>query len=93
MQGVSWCQTGLKFSWEADECKPLGRALTLTPFQKQRPDNGVSSNRGLHSSTSQLNLSHVSNQKTPYTPPDIPLVRDTRPPRAPPIPYEVLKLS
>jgi len=55
-----------------------------------------SQGRGLHSSTSQLNLSRVCHKKTPYTPqtsPNIPLTRATRPLRTPPIPYKPLKLS
>jgi hypothetical protein len=51
------------------------------------------SGRGLHSSTSQLNLSHVSHKATPYISPDTPLTRATQPLRAPPIPYKALKLS
>jgi len=56
-------------------------------------------NRGLHSSTSQLNLSRVWHNKTPYTPynpyirPNNPFSWDTQPLRAPPIPYKALELS
>ena len=49
--------------------------------------------RGLHSSTSQLNLSRVCHKKTPYTPPKTPFTRATQSLRAPPIPYRPLKLS
>jgi len=42
--------------------------------------------RGLHSSTSQLNLSRVCHNKTPYTPTYNPLTRAKQPLRAPPIP-------
>jgi len=52
--------------------------------------------RGLHSSTSQLNLSRVYHKKTPftpYTPLHTPLTRATQPLRAPPIPCKALKLS
>jgi len=49
--------------------------------------------RGLHWSTSQLNLSRVYYKKKPYTPPNTPLIRATQPLRAPPFPYKALKLS
>jgi hypothetical protein len=52
--------------------------------------------RGLHSFTSQLNLSRDRHKKTPYTPwtpPSTPLSRATQPLRAPPIPSKALRLS
>jgi len=49
--------------------------------------------RGLHASTSQLNLSRVCHKKTPYTRLNTPLTRATQPLRAPPIPNKTLKLS
>ena len=53
--------------------------------------------RGLHSSTSQLNLSRVCHKKTPYTPlntPSNPFHHGLHKPlRTSPIPYKALKLS
>ena len=62
------------------------------------PSSSASSapGRSLHSSASQLNLSRVYHQKTPYTPKtpqNTPFTRATQPLRAPPIPYKVLKSS
>jgi len=52
--------------------------------------------RGLHSSTSQLNLNRVAHNKTPCAPcttPTTPVIRASQPLRAPPIPYKAHKLS
>jgi hypothetical protein len=90
---------------EADPAAPVIRELIATEAEKtgasERSKSGadlrlVVAGRGLHSSTSQLNLSRVCHKKTPYTPkipPNTPLTRATQSLRAPPIPYEALKLS
>jgi len=66
-------------SRQVDECKSLGEGdagggagaggggagvQRLRQHALEQDDPG----RGLHSSTSQLNLSHVRHKKTPYTP-------------------------
>jgi len=81
-----------------DECKPLptGRSWLLLRTAVQERKRTNTGGRGLHSSTSQLNLSRVCHKKTPYTtqtPPNTPLTRATQPLRTPPIPYTALKLS
>ena len=68
------------------------RAAAAGKEEDDTDDDG----RGLHSSTSQLNLSLVGHKKAPSTPktaPSTPLQRATQPLRATPIPYKALKLS
>ena len=88
-----------------DECKPLLLGMTFVTmlfavlgFLSPANRGGLMTamlllfvlmGRGLHSSTSQLNMSRVCHKKTPYTPytpPNTPLTRATEPLLATPIP-------
>ena len=84
----------LKLSSDVIECKPLPPGPRARP---PRSCNQWMASRGLHSSTSQLNLSRVGHKKTPYTrytpPIKTPLTWATQYLRAHPIPYKALKLS
>jgi len=52
-----------------NECKPLMGGHRTRVGTLARSSSGIlSSGRGLHSSTSQLNLSRVWQKKIPYTP-------------------------
>jgi len=65
MKGVFMCQTRLKLNREVNECKPLEVGSIEGIINAISP---ALTGRGLHSSTSQLNLSRVRHKITPYTP-------------------------
>jgi len=77
--GCIWCQKRLRLSWKVDECKPMlhGVSAGARRGAVRRGAGGVphggggaqvgGGGRGLHSSTSHLNLSRVRHKKTPYT--------------------------
>ena len=68
------CQTRLKLSWKVKECKPLcsgwapGGAAVREGARLPVGCHDVCGGRGLHSSTSQFNLSHSDTKHTLLTP-------------------------
>ena len=79
-----------------DECKPLPMTQIWSPLLDVRSVILAPTPRGLHSSTSQLNLSHYDMNTHPTHPVILPYTlytTPTQPLAAPPIPHEALKLS